>query len=83
MVIEPLTGEINLIAVELDPPPADDTERRNVFRRTPVILNDGLAHVGVVMLHHEHADTIHFFHNAGGPGDWQMSKMKLDGMQIL
>ena len=82
MVIEPLTGEINLIAVELDPPPADDTERRNVFRRTPVILNDGLAHVGVVMLHHEHADTIHFFHNAGGPGDWQMSKMKLDGMQI-
>ena len=82
MVIDPVSGEINLIAVELDPPPADDSEGRNVFRRTPVILNDGLAHAGIVMLHHEHSDTIHFFHNTGDASDWQMSKLKLPGVQI-
>jgi hypothetical protein len=82
MVIDPISGDINLIAVELDPPPADDSERRNVFRRTPVILNDGLAHVGIIMLHHEHADTIHFLHNTGDASDWQMSKLNLPGVQI-
>eukprot|EP01047_Picozoa_sp_COSAG01_P017997 COSAG01_NODE_965_length_12401_cov_3.496098_10_plen_606_part_00 len=80
--VDPLDGTSELVAFALDPPtlPSDKEPNRNIFRRTPVTMTDGLAHLGVLMFHHPESSTIHFFYADGA--DWGTSKVTLSDVCI-